>query len=161
MLATIVPKCEGATIIYCKSSGVAGKVACELVRLGYGQPFQCQHIGWVAEELDPEWDYTYALRNGIGPHFGGLPWALQQYINADDLRFLLCIATIMEGVNTVAKNVVIYDVVRNFGHQNEVILELVPGVSSSFSYGSRQTRGSRSLSYSSSMGMPALTRLGD
>lgn len=113
MLATIAPQCEGATIIYCKSSRVAGKVARELVRLGYGQPFQSEHIDWVADEFDPEWDYTYALRNGIGLHFGGLPRALQQYtadrFNAGDLRFLLCTSTIIEGVNTIAKNVVIYD----------------------------------------------------
>lgn len=113
MLATIAPQCKGATIVYCKSSRIAGKVARELVRLGYGQPFQSEHIDWVAEEFDPEWDYTYALRNGIGLHFGGLPRALQQYtadrFNAGDLRFLLCTSTIIEGVNTIAKNVVIYD----------------------------------------------------
>ncbi len=113
MLATIAPQCKGATIVYCKSSKVAGKVARELVRLGYGQRFHSEHIDWVAEEFDPEWDYTYALRNGIGLHFGGLPRALQQYtadrFNAGDLRFLLCTSTIIEGVNTIAKNVVIYD----------------------------------------------------
>lgn len=112
-LAKIAPHCQGATIIYCKSSGVAGRVARELVRLGYGAEFKSEHIDWVAEEFDPEWDYTYALEHGIGLHFGGLPRALQQYtadrFNAGDIRFLLCTSTIIEGVNTVAKNVVIYD----------------------------------------------------
>lgn len=112
-LAKIAPHCNGATIIYCKSSGVAGRVARELIRLGYGQAFKSAHIDWVAEEFDPEWDYTYALNHGIGLHFGGLPRALQQYtadrFNAGDIRFLLCTSTIIEGVNTVAKNVVIYD----------------------------------------------------
>lgn len=112
-LAIIAPQCEGATIIYCKSPGVAGRVARELVRLGYGQPFQSAHVDWVSEEFDPDWDYTYALKNGVGLHFGGLPRALQQYtadrFNAGDLRFLLCTSTIIEGVNTIAKNVVIYD----------------------------------------------------
>ncbi|EQC0156401.1 TPA: DEAD/DEAH box helicase [Pseudomonas aeruginosa] len=112
-LAIIAPQCKGSTIIYCKSSGVAGKVARELVRLGYGQPFQDAHVEWVSKEFDPDWDYTYALKNGIGLHFGGLPRALQQYtadrFNAGDLRFLLCTSTIIEGVNTIAKNVVIYD----------------------------------------------------
>lgn len=40
---------------------------------------------------------------------------------------------------------------RNFGHQNEVVVELVPGVASSFSYGLRQTRGARSDSYTPPM----------
>ncbi|MNF63299.1 ski2-like helicase [compost metagenome] len=112
-LAKIAPHCKGATIIYCKSSGVAGRVARELIRLGYGQAFKSALIDWVAAEFDPEWDYTYALKHGIGLHFGGLPRALQQYtadrFNAGDIRFLLCTSTIIEGVNTVAKNVVIYD----------------------------------------------------
>lgn len=112
-LAKIARQCDGATIIYCKSPGVAGQVARELIRLGYGLPFKSPYIDWVAEEFDPEWDFTVALKNGIGLHFGGLPRALQQYtadrFNAGDVRFLLCTSTIIEGVNTVAKNVVIYD----------------------------------------------------
>lgn len=113
VLAKIAKQCEGATIIYCKSSGVAGIVARELIRLGYGEKFDSSHVDWVAEEFDIEWDYTHALNNGIGLHFGGLPRALQQYtadrFNAGEIRFLICTSTIIEGVNTIAKNVVIYD----------------------------------------------------
>lgn len=112
-LATIVKECAGATIIYCKSPSVAGAVARELIRLGQGTPTRSAHIDWICEEFDPQWDYAVALKNGIGLHFGGLPRALQQYtadqFNAGELRFLLCTSTIIEGVNTVAKNVVIYD----------------------------------------------------
>lgn len=112
-LAEIARACVGATIIYCKSPTVAGMVARELIRLGHGTPTASPHIDWVSEEFDTDWDYTVALRNGIGLHFGALPRALQQYtadqFNARKLRFLLCTSTIIEGVNTVAKNVVIYD----------------------------------------------------
>ncbi|MCL6691353.1 hypothetical protein M8R19_21895 [Pseudomonas sp. R3.Fl] len=112
-LAEIACACVGATIIYCKSPTVAGVVARELIRLGHGTPTTSPHIDWVSEEFDVDWDYTVALRNGIGLHFGALPRALQQYtadqFNAGKLRFLLCTSTIIEGVNTVAKNVVIYD----------------------------------------------------
>ncbi|MEJ2795804.1 DEAD/DEAH box helicase, partial [Iodobacter sp. LRB] len=112
-LADIVRACAGATIIYCKSPTVAGLVARELIRLGHGSPAMNPHIDWVSEEFDADWDYTVALKNGIGLHFGALPRALQQYtadqFNAGKLRFLLCTSTIIEGVNTVAKNVVIYD----------------------------------------------------
>lgn len=112
-LADIAHACVGATIIYCKSPTVAGLVARELIRLGHGTPTESPHIDWVSEEFDADWDYTIALKNGIGLHFGALPRALQQYtadqFNAGNLRFLLCTSTIIEGVNTVAKNVVIYD----------------------------------------------------
>lgn len=112
-LAEIARACVGATIIYCKSPTVAGLVARELIRLGYGTPTESPHIEWVSKEFDADWDYTVALKNGIGLHFGALPRALQQYtadqFNAGKLRFLLCTSTIIEGVNTVAKNVVIYD----------------------------------------------------
>lgn len=112
-LAEIAQKCVDATIIYCKSPTVAGQVARELIRLGHGVPAESLHLDWVSKEFNEDWDYTVALKNGIGLHFGALPRALQQYtvdqFNAGNLRFLLCTSTIIEGVNTVAKNVVIYD----------------------------------------------------
>lgn len=112
-LGEIAHACVDATIIYCKSPTVAGLVARELIRLGHGTPTENPHVDWVSEEFDADWDYTVALRNGIGLHFGALPRALQQYtadqFNAGKLRFLLCTSTIIEGVNTIAKNVVIYD----------------------------------------------------
>ncbi|GAB7260029.1 DEAD/DEAH box helicase [Dickeya ananatis] len=112
-LGKIAHACVDATIIYCKSPTVAGQVARELIRLGHGTLTKSPHIDWVSEEFDADWDYAVALRNGIGLHFGALPRALQQYtadqFNAGKLRFLLCTSTIIEGVNTIAKNVVIYD----------------------------------------------------
>lgn len=112
-LGAIAQHCDEATIIYCKSPTVAGTVARELIRYGYGTLTSNPHIDWVSQEFDPEWDYAVALKNGIGLHFGALPRALQQYtadqFNAGNLRFLICTSTIIEGVNTIAKNVVIYD----------------------------------------------------
>ncbi len=50
---------------------------------------------------------------GIGIHHGKLPRSLSQYVvrcfNEGKLRFLICTSTLIEGVNTKAKNVVIYD----------------------------------------------------
>ena len=112
-LATIVSQCKDATIIYCKSAAVAGEIARTLISKKFGSPFQSPHIDWVAKEYDPEWDYNVALRQGIGLHFGGLPRALQQYtidlFNSKQIKYLICTSTIIEGVNTVAKNVIIYD----------------------------------------------------
>lgn len=113
ILEGIVSSCEGATIIYCKSPAYAGDVARALIAGNHGNEFESDHIDWVSTEYDPEWDYTVALRHGIGLHFGGLPRALQQYtidlFNSGHIKYLICTSTIIEGVNTVAKNVIIYD----------------------------------------------------
>ena len=111
---SIADLCRGeATIIYCKSSAVAGGVARSLVKYGFGTEFHSPHLDWVAQEYDSDWDYCVALRSGIGLHFGGLPRALQQYtidlFNRGEINYLICTSTIIEGVNTIAKNVVIHD----------------------------------------------------
>ena len=53
------------------------------------------------------------MNSGIGLHHGGIPRALQQYcirlFNRKEIRILICTSTIIEGVNTVAKNVIVYD----------------------------------------------------
>jgi hypothetical protein len=61
-------------------------------------------------------------------HHGGVPRALQQYFirlfNARKIPFLLCTSTIIEGGNTVAKNVIVYDrrksrdVLEHFTYKN-------------------------------------------
>lgn len=111
---SIADLCRGeATIIYCKSSAVAGGVARSLAKYGFGTEFHSPHLDWVAQEYDSDWDYCVALRSGIGLHFGGLPRALQQYtidlFNRGEINYLICTSTIIEGVNTIAKNVVIHD----------------------------------------------------
>lgn len=54
-----------------------------------------------------------ALQFGIGIHHGKIPRAISQYavkaFNDGRLRFLVCTSTLIEGVNTKAKNVIIYD----------------------------------------------------
>lgn len=113
-LQKIMKRCDGeATIIYCKSSTVAGSIAKTLISGGFYSEFNSEVLDWVAEEFDFNWDYCEAMRHGIGLHYGGLPRALQQYtinlFNSGMIKILICTSTIIEGVNTVAKNVIIHD----------------------------------------------------
>jgi replicative superfamily II helicase len=68
---------------------------------------------WVAANYDPEWTLSRALRVGIGMHHGRMPRALAQVVvkgfNLEVIDFLICTSTLIEGVNTKAKNVVIFD----------------------------------------------------
>lgn len=112
-LITTLKRIHGPTIIYCKSPGRAVKVAKFLLKAGVTEPVEDDYLSWLDQHYHPKWEYTRAFRNGIGLHYGGLPRAMQQYtidkFNRGELPFLICTSTIIEGVNTVAKNVFIYD----------------------------------------------------
>lgn len=106
-------KSSGPTLIYCKSSMTASAIAKTLIENGFGIEGRDDFSVWLGEHYDEAWDFTRAYRYGIGMHYGGLPRAMQQHtidrFNEGKLRYLVCTSTIIEGVNTVAKNVIIYD----------------------------------------------------
>ncbi|WP_236444018.1 helicase-related protein [Pseudomonas syringae] len=68
---------------------------------------------WISKHYHPEWNVAKAISLGIGIHHGGVPRALQQYIvklfNEGIIKRIICTSTMIEGVNTSAENVIIYD----------------------------------------------------
>ncbi len=106
---------DGPTIVYCQSPRSATEVAMFLVANGSFpvSDATAPAISWIGAHYHPEWAVCQALRHGIGVHHGGVPRALQQYFirlfNDRQIQFLVCTSTIIEGVNTVAKNVIVYD----------------------------------------------------
>ncbi|MCI8473975.1 MAG: DEAD/DEAH box helicase [Oscillospiraceae bacterium] len=59
------------------------------------------------------WDFLYALNRGVGIHNGKFPKYFQREImsifNQRQLPLLFCTSTIVEGVNTNAKTVIVYN----------------------------------------------------
>jgi hypothetical protein len=74
---------------------------------------------WIAENFGESWSLVQIVRAGIGLHHGRIPRSLAsmfiRMFNAEDraLPILLCTSTLIEGVNTAAKSVLIYDKVIN------------------------------------------------
>ena len=68
---------------------------------------------WLAEYYHPDWALVAALRGGYGLHHGSVPRSVAQslvrYFNEGSLNALICTSTLIEGVNTSAKNVFIFD----------------------------------------------------
>lgn len=68
---------------------------------------------WIAENYHPEWPVSRGNEHGLGIHHGRLPRALGQLFvhlfNEGVLKVLICTSTLIEGVNTSAANVFIYD----------------------------------------------------
>lgn len=68
---------------------------------------------WISQHLHGGWALIEALKNGIAFHHGALPRHLGSSIvdafNGGHIKYLFCTATLIEGVNTSAKNVILYD----------------------------------------------------
>jgi hypothetical protein len=105
----------GQTIIFCKSPKQANKIANLLIENSLGRDYSdlADVVEWIGREYHPDWNFVRSLEEGIGIHHGRIPRALAQYIirafNAEKIKFLICTSTLIEGVNTNAKNIIIFD----------------------------------------------------
>lgn len=103
------------TLVYCRSPKQANEIMRLLVKQNVTDdvPALARAADWVAATYHPQWSLGTALRRGIGIHHGRLPRSLAQLMvslfNDRHLRFLICTSSLIEGVNTSAKNVVIYE----------------------------------------------------
>lgn len=103
------------SLVFCKSPASARKLADALIQegIGYEAPY-CRELGlWLADHYHPDWVVATALQIGIGMHHGAMPRSVSQQIlrafEEGDLNILICTSTLIEGVNTKAENVFIFD----------------------------------------------------
>lgn len=114
-LLELVKMLDSPTLIYCQAPPSANRVAEYLIKEAGLTPVpELQEVcAWVSKHYHPEWNVAKALSLGIGIHHGQVPRALQQYIvklfNEGVIKRIICTSTMIEGVNTSAENVIIYD----------------------------------------------------
>lgn len=114
-LITLCRSLTDPTLIFCRSPARVNEVARALLsaEVGIAAPELYSAATWASNNYHPDWIFGKALTQGIGIHHGKLPRALSQYVvrmfNDLKLRFLICTSTLIEGVNTKAKNVIIFD----------------------------------------------------
>jgi hypothetical protein len=102
------------TLIFCKSPARVNQVVRALIAASAASSRVLKPAAdWIARNYHPDWVLPTALEHGVGMHHGKLPRSLAQYIvrmfNSLNLRFLVCTSTLIEGVNTKAKNVIVFD----------------------------------------------------
>lgn len=114
-LRSLVQQLEGPTIVFCSSPKRAAQVS-QALAVGAnvsGDKTLRNAVRWLESNYHPDWHLTQALRHGVGVHHGRVPRALGQFVvrafNDGRLRTLVCTSTLIEGVNTRARNVVILD----------------------------------------------------
>ncbi|WP_390910995.1 DEAD/DEAH box helicase [Pseudosulfitobacter sp. SM2401] len=105
----------GPTLVYCQSPAKCAEVAQFLIEKGAASPSPttADAASWLEQEFPSEWVVTEALKQGIGIHHGNVPRAIQQYMirafSERKLSVILCTSTLIEGINTIAENVIVYD----------------------------------------------------
>lgn len=79
-------------------------------------------IEWIRINISPEWSLINLIKNEIGIHDGALQKhitsSIIDYFNSQKLKYLFCTTTIIEGVNTSAKNIIYFDSTK--GNQNQI-----------------------------------------
>jgi late competence protein required for DNA uptake (superfamily II DNA/RNA helicase) len=68
---------------------------------------------WIDDNFGEGWELSDAVASGVAVHHGRIPRSLaSQFVrmfNTRELPILICTSTLIEGVNTAAKSVLIYD----------------------------------------------------
>lgn len=103
------------SIVYVKSPYEAYKLANEYLNWINNDSIINEELNifeWIDQNISPDWQLKRLLRNGIGAHNGALPRHIVtseiDLFNDGSLRVLFATVSLIEGVNTVAKNMIIY-----------------------------------------------------
>lgn len=68
---------------------------------------------WIDENFGEGWELGASVASGVAVHHGRIPRSLaSQFVrmfNSGEIPILICTSTLIEGVNTAAKSVLIYD----------------------------------------------------
>jgi len=105
------------TLIYCSAPEKATTIASEFAEtLKANKDYKSLNsdlIEWIDENVHAKWSLINCLNKGVSFHNGVLPRHLGSSIvdafNSGAIKYLFCTATLIEGVNTTAKNIVLFD----------------------------------------------------
>lgn len=120
-LFNLLKQLKEPTIIYCSSPNKTNKLTRNFLKfVMLSAEFKSELnnnnnniVEWIKENIHEDWILAKALKYSIGMHHGALPRHLSSSIidlfNLGKVRYLFCTSTLIEGVNTSAKNVVLFD----------------------------------------------------
>lgn len=107
---------DGSTLIFVSAPKRAEEVAIKVSdfsTLKKPCSFAREVANWIANNFHLDWSVVTALQNGVGVHTGPMPRSIQRIMirlfAEERISTLVCTSTLIEGVNTSAKNVIIYD----------------------------------------------------
>lgn len=121
-LFNLLYELEEPTIVYVKSPNEAYKLATEYIDHLKDSSLVNDNLSifeWMDENVSKEWKLKKLLKYGIGAHNGALPRHVVsseiEMFNTGVLKIMFATVSLIEGVNIVAKNIIIYS--RNKGRE--------------------------------------------
>lgn len=124
---SILKELEGNTLVYFPTVTELNKYIDEIEDEGDKKantnPILREFVTWAKSEIHEKWSVLKAMENGYLVHHGQLPLGIRMLeldlFNDTNERFyyrMLCTATLLEGVNTTAKNIIITKPARGSGN---------------------------------------------
>ncbi|WP_417876910.1 DEAD/DEAH box helicase, partial [Winogradskyella sediminis] len=115
-------------IIYCNTQANAEKVAKEYERVNIEANYFTSFLEHLKNKYDNDWIVIKSLEKGIGVHHGVVPKYIQKEIvslfntSQSGINILTSTTTITEGVNTTAKNMIVYKSEKGAGKNGKPLL---------------------------------------
>ena len=106
---------DAASLVFTSAPGAAQTLMGDILASGIRYETKLgPNLGrWIGENYHPEWPVALGNEHGIAIHHGRLPRSLGQLFvhlfNENEIKVLICTSTLIEGVNTSAANVFVYD----------------------------------------------------
>lgn len=105
------------TLIYCsspeKTRRLAKKFYKYLLSKKYNKETNIPLVEWINKNINDNWILSKELTLGIGLHSAALQkhisTSIINYFNEGKISYIFCTSTIIEGVNTSAKNIIFFD----------------------------------------------------
>lgn len=104
---------DESTLVFVSSPAQANKLAAKLIeeKISESSGVAKEWGEELSQNVHQDWVAAEALRHGIGMHHGRLPRSISQLnvslFNEKKLNILICTSSLIEGVNTVAENIII------------------------------------------------------
>lgn len=107
---------EGSTLVFVSAPARAERAAVSISQFSAMEKpkkFASKVSDWLANNYHRSWRIVEALQGGVATHTGPMPRSIQRVMirlfGHGNVSTMVCTTTLIEGVNTSAKNVIIYD----------------------------------------------------
>jgi hypothetical protein len=99
-------------LVFISAPGRANQLASQITNDHVFAPVK-EFPEWIDENFGEGWDLSKIVASGVAVHHGRIPRSIASHFvrlfNAGEIPILICTSTLIEGVNTAAKSVLIFD----------------------------------------------------